>query len=250
MKRLLAPAFALMVVSAGSALAADLPVRKAPVIAPPVVRTTWTGCYVGAGGGYGMWNQENQTVDALGVPYDLITTNGGRGWFGTVQVGCDYQFGPNWVIGAFGDWDFSSIKGHMSSPEYGVIGEEKLRNSWAAGGRIGFVVLPQLLTYLSGGYTEARFSSVSFYDAFTAGPTTFSVDARTYSGWFIGSGYEYGLSFLPGLFWKTEYRFSSYDRERNEILDAGVLTTDAIESRKYVQTIRSALVWRWNWGRW
>ena len=41
-------------------------------------------------------------------------TNGGRGWFGTVQGGCDYQFaGPygNWVIGAFGDYDFSNIHG-------------------------------------------------------------------------------------------------------------------------------------------
>ena len=43
----------------------------------------------------------------------LPNDNGGRGWFGTVQVGCDYQIGSNIVIGAFGDYDFSGIKGDM-----------------------------------------------------------------------------------------------------------------------------------------
>src|SRR4051812_30290892 len=47
---------------AGSAGPADLPGRtytNAPPPPPPVV-TSWTGCYIGAGGGYGMWNQENE----------------------------------------------------------------------------------------------------------------------------------------------------------------------------------------------
>ena len=36
--------------------------------------------------------------------------------------------------------------------------EEKLRSQWAIGGRIGWLVTPQLLTYFSGGYTEAKFN--------------------------------------------------------------------------------------------
>ena len=74
----------------------------------------WTGCYVGAGGGYGMFNQEIRTPIDGGVAVGLSNDNGGRGWFGTVQVGCDYQIGSNIVIGAFGDYDFSGIKGDMS----------------------------------------------------------------------------------------------------------------------------------------
>ena len=35
----------------------------------------------------------------------------------------------------------------------------------------------------------------------------------TYSGWFLGSGYEYGFGFMPGLFWKTEYRFADYSAD-------------------------------------
>jgi hypothetical protein len=33
---------------------------------------------------------------------------------------------------------------------------------WAVGGRIGYVLFPQLLTYVSGGYTEARFSGATY----------------------------------------------------------------------------------------
>ena len=48
-------------------MAADMAPRaytKAPP--PPVaVVASWTGCYVGGGGGYGMWNQENTRFDSM-----------------------------------------------------------------------------------------------------------------------------------------------------------------------------------------
>src|SRR5262245_16765722 len=140
MKKLALAAISLALV--GSASAADLrmPVKAAP--APVAVAAySWTGCYVGAGGGYGMWNQDTQAYIAPGVAIGGANDNGGRGWFGTVQVGCDYQVSPSIVIGAFGDWDFGSIKGDMVTFFGGVnvIGQEKLKSSWAAGGRIGWV---------------------------------------------------------------------------------------------------------------
>src|SRR5205085_2140674 len=147
---------------AGSALAADLP-AKAPRYAEHMVTTNWTGCYVGVGAGYGMWNQEHRTLDPAGVPLTTGTaTTGGRGWFGTAQVGCDYQFASRWVLGAFGDFDFGSLKGNLE-PSVGILaGEEKLKSSWAAGARVGYLVLPQLLAYASVGYTQARFDGVTF----------------------------------------------------------------------------------------
>src|SRR5882724_313397 len=159
---------------ASSAFAADIPV-KAPYIAPAqVVATNWTGCYVGAGGGYGMWNQEHITLDPTRVPFRTqvgSVTTGGRGWFGTVQVGCDYQFAPRWVVGAFGDFDFGSLKGNFSPGNLGgFVGEEKMRSSWAAGARVGYLVLPQLLAFVSGGYTQARFDGVTAL-SFTPGVT-------------------------------------------------------------------------------
>jgi outer membrane immunogenic protein len=69
-------------------------------------------------------------------------------------------------------------------------------------------------------------------------------------GYFIGAGDEYALSFLPGLFWKTEYRFSQFDTATNplRITATGALTGDSMDSKKWVQTIRSELVYRFNWG--
>src|SRR5262245_18826728 len=108
MKRLLlaTAAIAAAAVSINAASAADLrrpapaPVTKA---APPVAAVySWTGCYVGGGGGYGLFDQEVRFVDSGTLSNDV----GGRGWFGTVQVGCDYQISPSIVIGAFADYDF------------------------------------------------------------------------------------------------------------------------------------------------
>jgi outer membrane immunogenic protein len=223
----------------GSAIAADMPV-KAPS-APMVRAVSWTGCYVGAGGGYGMWNQEN-TVYTGTTQISPASTAGGRGYFGTVQGGCDYQFAPSWVIGAFADYDFGSLKGTPNVS--GFYGEEKLSSSWAAGGRIGYVVMPQLLAYFSGGYTQAHFDQLN-----VANLAGWSVAAHTYDGWFLGSGYEYGLGWLPGLFWKTEYRFADYGTDRNNILNGGVPTGFTADQHKYVQTIRSELVYRFNFWR-
>jgi outer membrane immunogenic protein len=249
-------AIALTASFTGSALAADLPMKAARPMAEPIVAANWTGCYLGAGAGYGMWNQEHITRDPiLGTPVAGqvgSVTSGGRGWFGTVQVGCDYQFAQRWVIGAFADYDFGSIKGNFTpaaSPA-GLVGEEKLKSSWAAGGRIGYLVVPQLLTYVSGGYTQARFDAVNFIGG-PVGSTTV-MDAQTYKGWFIGSGVEYGIDFLPGLFWKTEYRYAQYDAESPAItrtsLTAGTAIIGFEDSKKYVQTIRSELVYRFNFG--
>jgi outer membrane immunogenic protein len=251
MKKLALTAISLLI--AGSASAADLR-RPMPVKAGPapvaVASYNWTGCYVGGGGGYGMFDQKSQYID--GAPVGQSNDNGGRGWFGTVQIGCDFQVGSNFVIGAFGDYDFSSIKGDMSVPALDSIGREKLKNSWAAGGRLGYLPFQsqQLLVYVSGGYTEARFGEVAFSD-FGGGPNDLSLAKHTYSGWFLGSGYEYQFGWLPiqGLTWKTEYRFADYSADRVAVLDTGVpIAGEFIESRKYVQTVRSSLVWRFNFG--
>ena len=150
----------------GSAMAADMPV-KAPYLKAPPPSFSWTGCFLGAGGGYGMFTQNTfHETDPGHVANSATQTGGGEGWFGTVQAGCDYQVASSWVIGAFGDWDFGSIKG---TPNFlaGTIGDETNNYTWAGGGRIGYVVMPQLLAYFSGGYTQAHFGQVNLENQVT-----------------------------------------------------------------------------------
>ena len=247
----------------GSAYAADLPARMPMKAAPPPVPVAnWTGCYIGAGGGYGLWNQEatgwqEPPVQTVRTQVTDTVTFGGRGYFGTVQGGCDYQFGlgtNQFVLGAFADGDWGNIHGNrrdvtLFTP---VVANEKLSSSWAVGGRVGWVVFPQLLTYFSAGYTEANFDRQNFTGLFTplGIPSTVYLDARTYKGWFLGAGDEYAIGFLPGLFWKTEYRVSEYDAQANpyRFVATGLTTGFGEDSKKWVQTIRSELVYRFNWG--
>jgi outer membrane immunogenic protein len=244
----------------GSALAADMaprPYSKAPP-PPPAPVANWTGCYIGGGGGYGMWNQENTGyIDPPGVAVRRQSTdtftNGGRGYFGTIQGGCDYQFGGNWVVGAFADYDFADINGRRNDILFNGIGTEKLSSQWAVGARAGYLITPSLLTYVVGGYTEAKFDRTNFTAAFGPPfgiPTTMYLEGATHKGWFIGAGDEYALSFLPGLFWKTEYRVSTFDRQTQRILttQVGAVVNESYDTRKWEQTVRSELVYRFNWG--
>jgi outer membrane immunogenic protein len=247
MKRILF-SVATVVAMAAPAVAADM---RAPVMkAPPMAPMSWTGCYLSGGGGYGLWDQ-NVTSLNNNVQTDSRVSNGGRGWFGTVGGGCDLQVSGSWVVGIFADYDFSDIDGDASVPLSGVayVGHEKMRSAWSVGGRIGYLITPSVLTYFSGGFTEARFGAFDL--TVTNGTTLYTAPSHSYSGWFLGGGYEYNLNWLPGLFWKTEYRFGQYETDNLVLLNygAGTASTRSIDSQKYVQTIRSQLVWRFNWGR-
>jgi outer membrane immunogenic protein len=239
---------------------------------PPAPVYNWTGCYVGAGGGYGMFNEETALVTRTalpGIPAGTTfvdgLTQGGRGWLATAQVGCDYQlsnvWGGNWVFGAFADADWTNIKGRHTGGNVNIglqDGDERLRREWAVGGRLGWLVRPQLLAYVSGGYTQASFGTVNYVNAIfpvIGTPTGLQLPSRTHHGWFLGAGTEYALSWLPGVFWKNEYRFADYGTRTDAVICTaaalcGVVGPTAFAERNhpFVQTVRTELVWRFNWG--
>jgi outer membrane immunogenic protein len=251
MRKLLLTTAALLALTAGEGFGADIsrPVMKAPPAPLPV--SSWSGCYVAGGGGYGFWNQKTSVgSDAVAGGSEL--TAGGRGGFGTVGGGCDLQVSGTWVIGAFGDYDFGGIRGDVAVPfDAGTFsGHEKLRSAWAVGGRVGYLITPSILTYVSGGYTQARISGADLFVPSAPLITGSNIAAQTSSGWFLGSGYEYNIGWLPGLFWRTEYRLAEYDRHMSAtILEVIVPVSIGVDSKQFVQTIRSELVWRFNWSR-
>ncbi len=257
MKKFLITSLASVVLASGSALAADIS-APLPYKAPPPPPPTWTGCYIGGGGGYGMWNQDEFDVSPAGAQLTASNTAGGRGWFGQGQAGCDYQFSlplgfwtPNVVIGAFGDFEGGSIRG-TNTAGLGV-GSENEPSAWAVGGRAGLLVTPRVLTYFDGGFTQARFDQINYGGLVPPfAPTGNSLAAQTYNGWFIGTGFEYALDFLPipGLFWKTEYRYSQFDTVSVPFIvtATGVPTGFTQNSTIYTQMISTEFVWRFNWA--
>jgi outer membrane immunogenic protein len=255
-----------------------------------VAVANWTGCYISGGGGYGLWqNSHDQIVTGVpngggaAVPVGTIVSNnidnGGRGWLGTVGGGCDYQLGGagffnNILIGAFGDYTFSDINGkyttfaHYFADGSAVSNSGTLKNSesWAVGGRIGWVVVPQFMTYINGGYTEARFDAVHFTNNVTGGgllgtATGLALPSTTYKGWFVGGGTEYAFASLPGLFLRSEYRYSTFDGQTNGLNCTGASAAGpaascavpgpsgfADRSTVHSQMVKTEVVWRFNWG--
>jgi outer membrane immunogenic protein len=140
-----------------------------------------------------------------------------------------------------------------------VVGTENESSTWAVGGRAGYLVTPRFLTYFDGGYTQARFDQINFNFSgvgIAGGPAGTSIPATTYNGWFIGSGFEYALDWLPvpGLFLKTEYRYAQYNTATPGFFIAatGAPFGTSLQTTKFTQMVSTELVWRFNWfgGHW
>ena len=124
-------------------------------------------------------------------------------------------------------------------------------STWAVGGRAGYLVTPRFLTFFDGGFTQARFDQINYnFSIAGGGPTGVNLPGQTYNGWFIGSGYEYAFDWLPipGIFWKTEYRYSQYNSATPSfVTTAGVPTGFSLNTTKFTQFVSTELVWRFNW---
>jgi outer membrane immunogenic protein len=256
MKRALVATLAVVALASGPALAADLPpppVYKTPAVAAPP--PSWTGCYINGGGGYGLLaaNHFGETIPGL-VPVSAATDTGGEGWMALGGVGCDYQTHVwNWdvVFGAFGDYDWTNFRGTASYPAAGAVGNLKQPYAYAGGARVGVLVAPWVLVYTNGGYTGTHLNSVGLNNGITGAPLGVTLGAQNVNGWFLGGGTEAELRWvMPGLFLRTEYRYSSYNTSDNSFTGAGGAPTGfgVHYSNYYTQAVYTELVYRFNFG--
>jgi len=238
----------------GSALAADLPARTYTKAPPPVVTPSWTGFYIFGGGGGGIWSADSfSSVTGTGLPNTIHQTVGGDGWFGTVGVGYDWQVNSGWVAGIFADGQFGGLRGTIQDPDFSVSGRINMQDAWAAGVRVGYLVAPNVLSYVNGGYSGSHWSGTELFDTFSGAPVGGHTNSFNRNGWFIGGGVEnnldiFGLS-APGWFMKTEYRAAYYDTKAiNELVDgSNAFAGNDINFKPWVQTISTSLVYRFNW---
>jgi outer membrane immunogenic protein len=192
---------------AGAAWAADLPVKALP--APVNARFSWTGCYVGVNAG-GASTRIDQDFTVPGVTAfdssgrDSSFTGGG-------QLGCNYQFDPNWVVGIEGDFNY--LRGNRNqdfSFLFGTgedsFGTQQTSLRWLATvrGRFGYA-WDRWFLYATGGLAIGDVKSSLSGTA--AGPNLPSQYAGSYSadraGWTAGAGFEY--AFAERLSAKLEY---------------------------------------------
>ncbi len=166
MKKFLLGTVALIALGATvPALAADLAARPYTK-APPAVYApiyNWTGFYIGGHIG-GAFSGNNGFAG---------TTNGsddGR-FLGGLQVGADYQFAPNWVVGIEGPVVLARQQQQqrcLHGPGAGFVYNNDQRGLGSVTGRIGYTWGPALL-YVKGGYAYSDNARLLTFLGGTAG---------------------------------------------------------------------------------
>jgi outer membrane immunogenic protein len=247
-------AIAVLAAFTGSVVAADMTpggYTKAP---PRTIAANWTGFYLFGGAGGGLWAADNNVVlQSTGVPVTRDQRLGGSGWYGTFGAGYDWQVNSGWLIGVLADGQFGNIRGSIADRTF--EGAEKLRTSYAAGIRLGYLVAPNVVSYVNAGYSGSQWSGTTTSSTLTSFSGAVSTTPSFHrNGFFVGGGVEnnvniFGVS-APGWFMKTEYRSAFYDRVTlpESFADTGLPTADSITFKPWVQTISTSLVYRFNWG--
>jgi outer membrane immunogenic protein len=196
----------------GTALAADLP---APAYkSPPQAYTaaiSWTGCFAGVHGGWG-WGSEHVSTHSYinGVvtrsnETSIDTTGGLLGG----QVGCDYQFFGNLVVGIQGDYAAARIIGDVQDPHDGANIRDVLRfqtdriaSVTARFGITGWGNQALLYARAGGAWLKNKYD---FRDSDRIALR--GIYDITYSGWTVGAGVEW--AFAPS--WSVFVEYNHYD---------------------------------------
>jgi outer membrane immunogenic protein len=226
---------AAMLVSTAS-FAADLPARtysKAPVYAPAAPIYNWTGVYVGAHLGAAFGGDDSFTSsDTLlrGSSRDAAFLGGG-------QLGADYQFAPNWVVGIEGQISGLSNNNRTFSDGFDALRD---RSDWLASvtGRLGYTWGPGMI-YAKGG--------VAFRDNKGLEATTGflrAVTDRQDTGYTVGGGFEY--MFAPAWSAKVEYQYYNFDTTNVAFVAGGL--PQALSYKDDLHTVKVGVNYHFNWG--
>lgn len=267
MKRL-----AVAVVSLGAlaapAFAADMPLKAPPpVIAPAPL---WTGWYIGVNVG-GSWGNSSTTYTGTGTDFVPFTTSQSMdGVLGGGQIGYNWQFNNNWVLGAEADIQGTGQSGTAAFPPvtttFGVgniaattiasTGSLKQSLPWfgTLRARLGVNPTPTWLLYMTGGLAYGEIdSTASFSTTVTTpvGSTTFAAASSsnvTRAGWTIGAGVEGVISGAWTA--KLEYLYMDFGTFNTAFAGppVGAYTTLGASSHVTDNIVRVGLNYHFNWG--
>jgi outer membrane immunogenic protein len=236
MKKLLLATVAFVALGATvPALAADLgaraPYTKAPAYAAPLYN--WTGFYIGAhlGGAF----SSNSNFGGL------TTGNNDNGRFlGGLQAGADYQFAPNWVLGAEVQYSWlANNNGSIVFPNSSVFTNNQ-RGLGSVTGRVGYTWGPGLL-YVKGGYAFSD-NNNSLVNAAGA-PVPFALSGNQSNGYTVGAGLEY--MFTQNWSGKLEYQYYNFG---NSSFTTPATLAQFGSFRTDDHVVKAGINYRFNWG--
>jgi outer membrane immunogenic protein len=245
-----------LILAAGPALAADMPIHatKAPVL-PPVF--TWSGCYLGGHVGGGRSSQQitdpvqlvQDTLSGAPVTTGITTVN--LNPIGVVvggQIGCDYQFAPSWVAGVAGSASGSTMKDSTSvALPLGLPGETALvtaRTDFIASAtaRLGYAA-DRWLFYVKGGAAWAG-GKYDVTGTFNGLPFGFEgLDQRV--GWTVGGGIDWAFSTHWSI--ALEYDYHQFGHRNVLMSDAVNAVSGPVDIKQSVQIAKVGLNFHmWN----
>lgn len=225
MKKLLLAGVALATISA-SASAADLPRSyKAPAPAPaPFAQPyfSWTGGWIGVSGGYAL--SDNERISPAGGSAVNTGLRPEGGFFGG-EIGYNYQFAPNWVVGISGDAFLSDINDSKTLVSFGGVNigaSSKLDKFGTVRGKLGYAI-DRVMVYGTGGLAVGYNEGTIFANTALGNARLF--DSQTHIGWAAGAGIDW--AFTQNMAWKTEYLYMDLGSKRyfNDILPVDVHPT-------------------------
>jgi len=239
----------------GSANAADMALKAPPIV--PIVYP-WTGCYVGGNAGIATGTKIFQDVPPGHIidpssPGGGSVTDGIFGGIGGGQVGCDYQFSPNFVVGFQGNFDAANISGSVNDPLYTGLHTLQLNANvdslFGAVGRVGYTPGSGLLWYVEGGAAWA-------HDTYSPlGGTLGDVPAVTYTsasetrlGGVIGAGFEMFVTPNITVFAQYDHYFFGTTNLPFTCNSGGCgATTSFVSITQDLNTWRVGANWRFVW---
>jgi outer membrane immunogenic protein len=178
-----------------TAVAADLPVKAPAPIAP--LPFSWTGFYVGASAGIISQGTRSYT-DILNDGGSVVASNSfgitGIGFIGGVNIGYNYQFGSNWVVGFEADISGTSLN-NDADPFFGDVFYSSRLNALATvRGRLGYT-FDRALLYATGGWAIGHVKNAVNSPFFCGKGATCSFSSDKWkSGWTAGGGLEYAFT--------------------------------------------------------
>jgi opacity protein-like surface antigen len=242
-KILFAQAAALAVTLVGPAMAADLPLKSE---VPFVARFAWTGCYLGGSLGGGFATKDiTDPVALVQESFDPGSTTGittanlsPRGVVIGGQIGCDYQFASNMVIGIEGFAAGSTMKGSgivglpAGNPDTALV-QAKTDFLTSVTGRIGYA-FDHVLVYGRGGVAMAA-DRYDVSGSFTDLPFGFTGLENRF-GWTAGAGVEW--AFTPHWSVNLQYDYYGFGTKTITMFDPTNQFLGSVDVKQNIQVVK------------